>query len=183
MEKEVLFVLTGLTILMISFVSAIQVPEGVDIDSVQIPEGFNENSLKSGDYPIEENSIELRDTKVILDNLDLINEQISKEEIYFPEIFGFLMRNGNILIEISMKDSSKENLYLVIEELKLNSIKRGLVEDYEYSILISEEEFNSLISGESSLENFGTKIKEKEIEIKGKGIVNKVKLFIGKFFI
>lgn len=114
------------------------------------------------------------------EDIPSLNEELQSNEIILPKPAGFLINNGNVLVEIIVNDGALRDFYFSIENRRIVSILEGKPEKSRYIISTNEETANSVLASEDKAETLLSHYKNKKIEIKAVGFGNKIKLSLAK---
>ena len=118
----------------------------------------------------------------LLNSKQEINTYLQENEILIPSGVDLIVKNGNILINISMNSGSSEIFYITIEEKRIFSVEEGIPEKMNYEIRTNEEIITEIISSENVKDKIVEYYDNRGIVIKAYGFGNKLKLFFGKIF-
>jgi len=129
---------------------------------------------------------ETTDGEITLDKLlnskEEINAYLQENEILIPSGVDFIVKDGNILINISMDNGFQEIFYIIIEEKRICSVEEGIPEKMNYEIKTDEETITEIIQSETTKEKIVEFYDSKRIVLKAYGFGNKIRLFFGKIF-
>ena len=114
-----------------------------------------------------------------INDLPTINEYLVENEILLPSSAGFLIKNGDIDVNVSRQDF-REEFHITFEDKRLSKISARPSENSEYVILADEETINDIIASEDVANEILSAYDNGKIEIKAVGFGNKIKLFFGK---
>lgn len=118
----------------------------------------------------------------LLDSKNEVNTYLQENEVIIPKGVGSLIKDGNILVNISMNDGSLELFYITIEDKRVVSVGEGVPEDISYEIRIEEQTINEIVESGRFGERVVAEYKNGNIYLKAYGFGNKFKLFFGKIF-
>ncbi|HUW43688.1 MAG TPA: hypothetical protein VMV95_01860 [Bacillota bacterium] len=119
----------------------------------------------------------------LLNSKGEINTYLQENEVLIPGGADFLVKDGNILINISMNEGFQELFYIIVEEKRVIGIEEGVSEEISYEIKIDEETITEITQSENIGEKIVESYENKRIIIKAHGFGNKIKLFFGKIFL
>ena len=108
---------------------------------------------------------------------------MQSKEVFIPDSAGYLIKNGNIFVTITMNDESTRELYFTLEDKRLIGISSGKPENIEYIISTSEETCNEIIGSENPADAILSNYDNGNIKLKAVGFGNSIKLFFAKIFI
>lgn len=116
------------------------------------------------------------------EDIPSLHGELQSNEIILPRPAGFLINNGNVLVEIISNDGSLRNFYFSIENKRIVRILEGEPEKFQYIISTNEETANSILISEDKAGAIFSYYKNKKIEIRAVGFGNKIKLSFTKMF-
>lgn len=130
------------------------------------------NSLSSGEITFDK----------LLNSKNEVNTYLQENEVLIPKGVDFIVKDGNVLVNISMNDVSQEIFYLIVEEKRVSSVEEGVPEKMNYEIRTDENTITEIIQSETITEKIVESYDNGKIIIKAYGFGNKIKLFFGKIF-
>ncbi len=117
------------------------------------------------------------------EDIPSINSELQSQEIILPSYVGFLISNGNVLVDITMSDEAKRNFYIAVKDKKIDEISLGTPNKKKYIVSSDEETVNEILGAEDTVDAILTNYREGEIKLKAVGAGNKVKMFFARIFI
>ncbi len=117
------------------------------------------------------------------DDISSLNEELQLDERVLPKPAGFLINNGNILIEIMMDNGGVKEFYFNIENKKVVNIFIGKPEKFQYVISTNEKIADEIIASKDKLQTSLLHYKNKDIKLKSVGFGNKIKSSFARFFV
>jgi len=116
-------------------------------------------------------------------DIPAINEELQLREVFIPDSAGFLIKNGNIFVTITMADGSARDFYFILEDKRITGISSGKPEEIEYVLSTNEETSNGIIGSEDVASAVLSNYDNGNIKLKAVGFGNSIKLFFAKIFI
>ncbi|MEX0920683.1 MAG: hypothetical protein WDZ62_00250 [Candidatus Pacearchaeota archaeon] len=113
------------------------------------------------------------------DQIPIINEEIQSRDFELPDSASFLMKEGNLLVNITNEISEIE-FYVEVEDKKIEGIFQGTPEEINYIILTDEKTIESILESEDKSSEILLNYDRGNIKLKAVGFGNKVKLFFAK---
>ena len=117
------------------------------------------------------------------EDIPSLNGELQSNEVILPKPADFLIKDGNVLVEIILDDGSLKDFYFSIENSRIVGVSEGKSEKFLYRISTNEETANSILVSEDKAESILSHYKNKGIKIKAFGFGNKIKLSFAKIFL
>lgn len=117
------------------------------------------------------------------EDIPSLNDELKSNEIILPNAAGFLIKNGNLFVNITMDDASSRDFYITVYEKQITGIYLGEPDKINYIVSTNEATVNSVIDAEEKVDSILEHYEKGNIQLKAMGFGNKVKLFFAKMFL
>lgn len=122
-------------------------------------------------------------TGYAVNNIDTTVSEYNERFERIPNFVRTMFGNERINLIINMNDNSIKRYSIITKEGKIISYSEDLIDKPSVIITTSEETIDSIASSDNPADEFADAIENKKIEIKSKGVINKLKLFTAKSFL
>lgn len=119
----------------------------------------------------------------LLNSTDKLNTALQENEVIIPNALGFIIKEGNISLNLSMNNGDVESFYVVIDGKRVTMIEKGFPEKSNYDIFTDEETLNEILASDDISKGILSAYNNSMIKIKANGFGNKIKLFFGKILL
>lgn len=131
----------------------------------------------------EETEYDYEDIEAFMDDIPSLNEQLSSGEVQLPDSAGYILKSGNVYVNVEMNDGSSKEFYFSVEEKKITGVSEGKPEEINYIIETNEEASKKVLGSEDKVGSIMQAYENKEVDVKANGTWNKVKLFFAKILL
>jgi len=111
-----------------------------------------------------------------------INNNLSSQNIEIPGAAGFLIKNGNVLVSITMNDNSTRSFYVILKEKKITGISAGQPDESDYIASTEESTAQGILDSENRADYLLSAYKNGDVKVEANGFGNSLKLFFARFF-
>ncbi len=112
-----------------------------------------------------------------------INNNLSSQNTEIPGAAGFLIKDGNVLVSITMKDNSTRSFYVTLKEKKITGISTGQPDKSDYVVSAGENTAQGILDSENRADYLLSAYKKGDVKVEANGFGNSLKLFFARFFL
>ncbi len=130
----------------------------------------------------ENKSFEYETINAFLSDIPAIDKELKSDKPELPSVMGFLAGKGNILINLTVNETSRP-FYVTIQEKRIVGVAEGIPEKTNYVVDLNEETANQILQSEDKVDSIMKAYDESNMELGAHGFTSKIKLFFVRIYL